>query len=70
MLLLLIPIVFLVVGWIAWRRRHVRLCRWREDRSGAKGALMRYTCVACGAEAYRAKGPPDRCLSNLPDTRL
>ena len=44
--------------------------RWREDRAGDKGALRKYHCVACGAEAYRSEGPPDRCLKGLDTPRL
>nr|WP_246455675.1 hypothetical protein [Sulfitobacter aestuariivivens] len=52
---------------LVWNRRHgmTRNCRWREDRAGSKGALIKYNCVTCGAEAFRSTGKPDTCLSRL-----
>lgn len=66
MLLLLAPIVIGVVAYLAWRNREVRGCRWRADSTGDKGALRKYHCVACGAEAFTAsKGPPQTCKKGL-----
>ncbi|WP_237267467.1 hypothetical protein [Sulfitobacter alexandrii] len=66
---MLAPIFFVIaviaVAIYAHRHADTRKCRWREDRAGAKGALMRYHCVTCGAEAYRANGKPDKCLAGL-----
>jgi len=66
MVLILAPIVFGVVAYLAWRNRAVRGCRWREDRTGDRGALRKYRCAACGAEAFTAtKGPPQSCKKGL-----
>jgi hypothetical protein len=71
MVLILAPIVFGVVAWLAWRNRAVRGCRWREDRSGDKGTLRMYRCSACGAEAFTAtKGPPQSCKKDLGKSSL
>lgn len=53
------------VAIYARRTAATRACRWREDRAGSKGALVKFNCVTCGAEAFRANGKPDRCLSSL-----
>jgi hypothetical protein len=66
MVLFLLPIVVGVVAYLAWRNRGVRGCRWREDRTGDRGALRKYRCAACGAEAFTAtKGPPQSCKRGL-----
>jgi hypothetical protein len=65
MLIVAFLIAIVIVAIYAHRYRDRRLCRWRESRSESKGALVKYTCVTCGAEAYRAEGKPDRCLANL-----
>ena len=66
MILILAPIVFGVVAYLAWRNREVRGCRWRADATGNKGALRMYRCVACGAEAFTAKdGPPLSCKKGV-----
>lgn len=66
MLLILAPIIFGVVAYLAWRNRAVRGCRWRSDATGDKGALRKYRCAACGAEAFTAsKGPPGLCKKGL-----
>jgi hypothetical protein len=71
MLLVLAPIIFGVVAWLAWRNRAVRGCRWREDRTGDKGSLRMYRCSACGAEAFTAtKGPPRSCKKDLGKSSL
>jgi hypothetical protein len=64
-MLLALAVAVVVVAFVARRRAPVRRCRWREDRSGSRGALIKYDCVACGAEAFRSTGKPDRCLSGL-----
>ncbi|WP_299674070.1 hypothetical protein [uncultured Roseobacter sp.] len=62
-------IAFVLVAFFARRNRGTRRCRWREDRTGNRGALRKYKCAACGAEAFTAtKGPPDSCKANLPKT--
>ena len=63
----LIALVIAVVVVALYARRHAttRACRWREDRAGSKGALVKFNCVTCGAEAFRTNGKPDRCLSSL-----
>lgn len=66
MLLLALPIVVIVVAYLAWRNREVRGCRWRANIEGNKGALRMYRCSACGAEAFTAsKGPPQTCKQGL-----
>ncbi len=58
-------IAVIIVAVVARRNAPTRNCRWREDRAGSKGALVKYNCVTCGAEAFRSGGKPDRCLSSL-----
>ncbi len=66
MVVILLPIAFSLVVYFAWRNKGVRGCRWRADRSGDKGSLRMYRCMACGAEAFTAsKGPPDTCKKGL-----
>lgn len=62
-LLIALIIAFVVVAIYARRNAGTRSCRWREDRAGSKGALIKYNCVTCGAEAFRSTGTPDRCMS-------
>ncbi len=69
-LLIALVIAVVIVAIVVRRRAPTRGCRWREDRAGSKGALVRFHCAACGAEAYRANGKPDRCLSKLDTPRL
>jgi len=64
-LIIALVIAFIVVAIVARRKSATRLCRWREDRSGSKGALVKYRCANCGAEAFRSTGKPDTCLSKL-----
>lgn len=63
------PIFFIIaivaVAIYAYRHADTRNCRWREDRTASKGALIKYNCVTCGAEAFRANGKPDACLAKL-----
>ncbi|WP_298860422.1 hypothetical protein [uncultured Sulfitobacter sp.] len=71
MVLILLPIVVGVVAFLAWRNRAVRGCRWRENNSGNQGALRKYCCAACGAEAFTStKGPPDMCKRGLGNSSL
>jgi hypothetical protein len=71
MLILAFPIVVIVVAYLAWRNREVRDCRWRADNTGNKGALRKYRCTACGAEAFTAsKGPPQSCKKGLGSSSL
>jgi len=61
-ILLGLLIAFVVVAIFAKRMKGVRQCRWRRDATGDKGSLQRYTCVACGVEAFTATGKaPDQC---------
>lgn len=64
-LLIIALVVLCVVIIVARMRAPTRNCRWREDRAGSKGALIKYNCVTCGAEAFRSTGKPDSCLSKL-----
>ena len=64
-LLIIAVLAVVVVAVVAWRRAPTRNCRWREDRLGSKGALIKYNCVTCGAEAFRSTGKPERCLAPL-----
>lgn len=60
-------IAFVIVAIYARRNRSVRHCRWRADRTGDRGSLRKYRCMACGAEAFTAKdGPPCECKRNIP----
>lgn len=63
--LIALVIAVIVVAFVARRNAPTRACRWREDRAGSKGALVKYNCMNCRAEAFRSTGKPDRCLSNL-----
>ncbi|MFD2740350.1 hypothetical protein ACFSUD_12255 [Sulfitobacter aestuarii] len=55
-------IAFIIVAIFARRGAATRGCRWREDRTGDKGSLRKYRCMACGAEAFTAsEGPPVTC---------
>jgi len=55
-------VAFVLVALVARRRKTSRNCRWRAERSGDKGRLRKYTCAACGAEAFTASsGPPNLC---------
>ena len=64
-ILIALVIAVIIVAVVARRNAPTRNCRWREDRAGTKGALVKYNCVTCGAEAFRSNGKPDRCLSSL-----
>lgn len=62
-------IAFVIVAVFARRNRGTRGCRWREDRTGNRGALRKYKCATCGAEAFStSKGPPDSCRAHPPKT--
>jgi|TARA_R110002049_G_scaffold23781_4_gene84515 hypothetical protein len=71
---MLIPLIFVIalviVAIVARRGAATRDCRWREDRTGDRGTLRKYQCTACGAEAFRSEGPPDRCLKRMDTPRL
>ena len=69
-ILIALIVAVIVVAIVARRGAATRNCRWREDRAGSKGALIKYNCVSCGAEAFRSNGKPDRCLSLLQSPRL
>ncbi|MEP1765720.1 MAG: hypothetical protein ABJJ53_03545 [Sulfitobacter sp.] len=71
MLILALPVIMGVVAYLAWRNREVRGCRWRADSTGDKGALRKYRCMACGAEAFTAsKGSPESCKKDLGGSSL
>ncbi len=61
-ILLGLLVVFVIVVLLTRSRQQTRACRWREDRSAARGSSRKYNCMACGAKTYTAKdGPPDLC---------
>jgi len=61
-ILLGLLVAFVIVVLLTRSRRETRACRWREDRSGNRGTLRKYKCMACGAEVYTANdGAPDTC---------
>lgn len=62
MLIFAFVIAIVAVAIYAHRNRDRRLCRWRESRAERRGALIKYNCITCGAETFRARGKPDRCL--------
>lgn len=64
-ILIALIIAVIIVAVVARRNAPTRSCRWREDRAGTKGALVKYNCVTCGSEAFRSNGKPDRCLATL-----
>jgi hypothetical protein len=62
------PILFALIvafGFVLYfNRKHAptRGFRWRADKTGDRGVLRKYNCVACGAEAFTStKGPPNDC---------
>ena len=69
-ILIAFAVAVVIVALIARRTASTRNCRWREDRVGSKGALVKYNCVTCGAEAFRSTGKPDMCLSPLNAPKL
>jgi hypothetical protein len=69
-ILIALIVAVIVVAVVARRNAPTRNCRWREDRAGSKGALMKYNCVTCGAEAFRSNGTPEKCLSSLKTSGL
>ena len=55
-------VAFVIVVLLTRTRAATRNCRWRQERSGDRGALRKYRCATCGAEAYTASdGPPETC---------
>jgi hypothetical protein len=59
-------IAFVLVAVVARRNKATRKCRWREDRTGDRGALRKYRCAACGAEAFTSTpGPPKDCRASI-----
>lgn len=59
-------IAFIIVAIVARRNRDTRRCRWRADRTGDRGALRKYKCAYCGAEAFMAtEGPPQDCKADM-----
>ena len=64
-------VAFIIVAIYASRNRGRRNCRWRADRSGDRGALRKYRCAQCGAEAFTStKGPPEKCFAGQDGTGL
>ncbi len=64
-ILIALIVAIIIVAIVARRNAPTRNCRWREDRGGSKGALIKYNCVSCGAEVFRSNGKPDKCMSSL-----
>lgn len=55
-------IAFVIIAIAARGRKTSRACRWRAEKSGDRGALRKYRCAACGAEAFTAtRGTPNQC---------
>jgi len=69
-IIIALVIAVIVVAIVARRNAPTRNCRWREDRGGSKGALVKYNCVTCGAEVFRSTGKPDTCMSSLRSPKL
>ncbi|MGJ8616009.1 MAG: hypothetical protein ACSHWS_04150 [Sulfitobacter sp.] len=69
-ILIALVIAVIVVAYVARRNAPTRDCRWREDRIGSKGALIKYNCVSCGAEVFRSTGKPNTCMSSLKSPKL
>jgi hypothetical protein len=64
-------VAFVVVAVFARHNKATRGCRWREDRTGDRGALRKYKCAACGAEAFTStKGSPKDCRVRTKSTSL
>ncbi|MGC1496870.1 MAG: hypothetical protein WA790_13750 [Sulfitobacter sp.] len=64
-ILIALVVAVIIVAVVARRNAPTRNCRWREDRVGSKGALIKYNCITCGAEVFRSNGKPDSCMSSL-----
>ena len=62
MLIPVLIVIVIAVAIYAHRNKDRRQCRWRQSKSGSKGALVKYTCVTCGEEAFRTEGQPRQCL--------
>ncbi|TMM51895.1 hypothetical protein FDT80_12685 [Sulfitobacter sabulilitoris] len=69
--MVVIGLIVAFVLVVIFSRRGTRACRWRADRTGDKGALRKYRCAACGAEAFTATdGPPRDCKADVNRPRL
>ena len=43
-----------------------KACRWRKDRRGRQSLNTRWTCTACGVDAYsQDRRPPKECKRAL-----
>lgn len=69
-ILIALVVAVIVVAVVARRNAPTRHCRWREDRAGSKGALIKYNCIACGTEVFRSNGKPGSCLSTMKAPKL
>jgi len=64
-----LALVFLVLFLL--RNRRLKNCRWRREKSGDKGALQKYKCSFCGAEAFTAtSSAPIDCKADTKPTGL
>jgi len=64
-ILLGLLVAFVLVVLFSRRFGETKRCRWRADRSGDRGALRKYQCATCGAEAFTSTdGPPQACKAN------
>lgn len=65
-LLIALVLAVIVVAFVARRNKLTKSCRWRADKTGDRGSLRKYTCAACGAEAFTAtSGPPKDCKRSV-----
>ncbi len=69
-ILIALIVAVIIVAIVARRGAPTRNCRWREDRTGSKGALIKYNCISCGAEVFRSTGKPKNCMSALKSSGL
>ncbi len=55
----MIVVAGLIIAFVlilVFSNRQIRLCRWREDRSGSGKGEKRFRCMACGAEDFTRTG--------------
>lgn len=57
--------------WIAGRRTRKLPCRWRKERHGHRGNLVKWTCRSCSVQAYSvARKGPAECKQPLRERPL
>ncbi|TCP39946.1 hypothetical protein [Rhodovulum marinum] len=66
-MLVALGLVVAVVLLAIHARPDMRMCRWREDRTGHAEDRRKFVCAACGAVMFTGPGqPPRRCARGDP----